>query len=708
MSTMGLRVPCRESLQPLLEESTDFGRNPNPMPVVEFFPEQPENPENQKAMNMQEDTSMSTSCQTMEPTLGPTGGRAVLTKSGNSDVITCIQEGGLLKLGELGMKDYLVTAAFNQETLLTMGHQHEICDWSSAWRQKISAEQKQGLASDSWSTTVVLEAFVVNIRNASLPGPRGLLQPLLKRYHAGGCAISVFSLPAIQAVIHFKWNQWAFRFLLYELLAYAVWLSSFVIFSLLFDGEDWKLSLPQLLSSWRGQATTLCNFISLMAMLPFVHMEGCTIAAYGLGWLNVWNVLDVLTYILQISLSTLYLLRVDLGSDTFSILLATNHLLLWGKLHYFARVFNPAKNLLVETISIVFQDLKWFLLFMVLAMTGFALAFYSLFRQDLDSVPDFTTFWNSFATMFSFLLAMFDLNSLYNSTNPSAAMLLFIIYEYVMNIMLLNVMIAIMASSFNRAMAEEGSRLQFSKAQIIDELESTLPGLFHHSTWYPSFVHVLKVQPGSALDINLGSIWSSLGTMETHLIHEHEETALKLKRVHEGLESANASLDRMISQLANIPLGPSSTHTESKHVESVRISACSHPDRLSSATIEEPPRVSNASAAQAVARFEMSEAAAQSAPLQLLSGITAVAEILGSEGLTVANSGSMRSGGYDWKEAAMQVLAEGEVAPQGGYYSLGFVGGNQMRSRHRPLTELVWGGRPEGGSEGGDEETGSV
>ena len=33
--------------------------------------------------------------------------------------------------------------------------------------------------------------------------------------------------------------------------------------------------------------------------------------------------------------------------------------------------------------------------------------------------------------------AMFDLNVLYNSTNPTAAMILFIIYEFIVNIMLL-------------------------------------------------------------------------------------------------------------------------------------------------------------------------------------------------------------------------------------------------------------------------------
>lgn len=47
-----------------------------------------------------------------------------------------------------------------------------------------------------------------------LPGARGLLQPLLKRYQARGCPVSVFGLPAVQAIINFKWTTWARRWVL--------------------------------------------------------------------------------------------------------------------------------------------------------------------------------------------------------------------------------------------------------------------------------------------------------------------------------------------------------------------------------------------------------------------------------------------------------------------------------------------------------------
>jgi hypothetical protein len=36
----------------------------------------------------------------------------------------------------------------------------------------------------------------------------------------------------------------------------------------------------------------------------------------------------------------------------FSVLVACQHVLMWTKLHYFAKVFNPTKNTIIDTIRI--------------------------------------------------------------------------------------------------------------------------------------------------------------------------------------------------------------------------------------------------------------------------------------------------------------------------------------------------------------------
>lgn len=60
----------------------------------------------------------------------------------------------------------------------------------------------------------------------------------------------------------------------------------------------------------------------------------------------------------QVSITVLYLHGGYVGDSWFSILLAVQHLLLWSKLHYFARAFSPTKSLLVDTIRVVIDDMK--------------------------------------------------------------------------------------------------------------------------------------------------------------------------------------------------------------------------------------------------------------------------------------------------------------------------------------------------------------
>lgn len=51
---------------------------------------------------------------------------------------------------------------------------------------------------DSWNAEVRFDCFLVALRDAAAPGPRGLLHPLLRRYREGAASLATFSLPAVQ------------------------------------------------------------------------------------------------------------------------------------------------------------------------------------------------------------------------------------------------------------------------------------------------------------------------------------------------------------------------------------------------------------------------------------------------------------------------------------------------------------------------------
>lgn len=49
-----------------------------------------------------------------------------------------------------------------------------------------------------------------------------------------------------------------------------------------------------------GFLASVCSLLALMPMSTFLYMDLCTIAAYGMGWVGAWNLLDMASYILQV------------------------------------------------------------------------------------------------------------------------------------------------------------------------------------------------------------------------------------------------------------------------------------------------------------------------------------------------------------------------------------------------------------------------
>jgi hypothetical protein len=68
--------------------------------------------------------------------------------------------------------------------------------------------------------------------------------------------------------------------------------------------------------------------------------------------------------------------------------------------------------------------------------------------------------------MFAYMLAMFDYQVLYQSTNPTAAMVLFMIYEFIMSIGMLNILIAVMTNSFSKVSEGEAVRFLRHRAEV--------------------------------------------------------------------------------------------------------------------------------------------------------------------------------------------------------------------------------------------------
>lgn len=269
------------------------------------------------------------------------------------DVLRTLQSRGVIKLGEFKEKSNLVYPAFKSSSILTTGASERFIDYEQLWRQELRQRAGPGVPG-GWSADVVVEAFVVNVADAADPDKDGIIQPLLKRWQAGGCSLATFGLPALQAVISFKWRAFARRLLLCQLGFFMVWIASFVTFTALFQDENLSLTLGQLMATRRGAATVAAELVALLAMTPFLVLEYGTLCAYGVsGWFSVWNGLDLITYTIQISVSAMHLCRWKLKSDALSNLLALQCIFLLFRLQYYSRVFRSTRFAFLEAIRSV-------------------------------------------------------------------------------------------------------------------------------------------------------------------------------------------------------------------------------------------------------------------------------------------------------------------------------------------------------------------
>ena len=135
-------------------------------------------------------------------------------------------------------QDKLVLGRLGEDKLATLGAQEaELADYEAAWRQELgpccaagrgrggkAAAAAAGAApGEEWCSDIPVSTYVVSVRDAAAPAGRGLLRPLIRRWQAGGCGAATFQLPAVQAVIDWKW-RFCRKMLVGELALFVVWL----------------------------------------------------------------------------------------------------------------------------------------------------------------------------------------------------------------------------------------------------------------------------------------------------------------------------------------------------------------------------------------------------------------------------------------------------------------------------------------------------
>jgi len=209
-------------------------------------------------------------------------------------------------------------------------------------------------------------------------------------------------------------------------------------------------------------------------------------------WLKSgWNWMEVLSYfniVVVIPLGHFVLANKGHGTIGLSVMAATESLLLWSRMLFYARPFRPTGPFVI-VISSLASTIMPFLLLAFCVMFGFALAFHILYRhvseitseqsEDDDSSyvsmhGSFHTLENTMFTTFGFLFGQFEADDVYDAPYEPAATFLFSLYMVTMSIILLSMLIALMGEKFEKIQNSKESRFIEAIAKAVDDVDSML------------------------------------------------------------------------------------------------------------------------------------------------------------------------------------------------------------------------------------------
>mmetsp|Transcript_11789 Transcript_11789/g.29838 ORF Transcript_11789/g.29838 Transcript_11789/m.29838 type:complete len:609 (+) Transcript_11789:695-2521(+) len=467
-------------------------------------------------------------------------------------------------------------------------------DWRRMWRRVLSSRSSKKSAAilskaktaltqpvakrkrilHGWESSHTLEASVVTLKNVCHLGEKGLLTPILRRTWAGAADVTVFELKVIRAVISYKWRAYASSIMVLQLCVYLLWVLGFSGFVFVLNSNHF--------GDASGCADHLCwrNFglgflaVSTFASVPFALIEVCTIREYGLYYsvARMHSAMDVA----MLSLQYLILVVLAVGgpgtSDrerddflNFDVLVAVQLLLLWVRLSQFFRGFKLGNFEPMEMLGNVFWQAKAMLIFLAFIIFGFSLAYTTLFRHD-HTAQEFRGLWRSVVTLITMTAgAGVNVADMYRSEHGTSPVALFLIYEVVVSIVLINVLLAVVVQIFQQVMEQGKAHQLRRRAELIDEIDTMLEltGMWKRA-WTPTYLHILEMKPQSvdgraAHQLKNMTVPEMYRSLKDRIDKSHEELMRRIEELAASSQQQQANATPLLRKNSASDYGDSDT-----------------------------------------------------------------------------------------------------------------------------------------------------
>eukprot|EP00210_Caulerpa_lentillifera_P002104 g2019.t1 len=530
-------------------------------------------------------------------------------------LIHVIGKHGVMWLGTMNIDEWLVNREFGGRSTLTVGRNDLYSkEWEKMWMDELMGGGKR-YEIDPLNRVMKVEAFVVTIKNASGVRNQGLLLPLLQRWEANALPIEVWGLATVRALVSYKWNHWARKFVTAQFFIYLLWVISFLILALRYHPDDLGQSPLSLWNDNSNGRLMICAALCCqLFMFPFTFICIRRMLGSGWQWINFWDIIDIVTQIMQVICTTVYLLETRIATAHFNIMLASQTILLIAKIQFFARAFVAVESSMLDTLKAVVGGIRWYLLLLILTLYSFACAFFILYRTEYTDCEDFKNILHSIMSMYSLMLGEWemgnylsdnfnvaefnesyfsqhdvdsfdavqyktalegnrtsgsnacslrdtcetreqnchytDLGSYRPTLQVQAIMIFFCLYMVVMSILFYHLLIAMIIDSHSRQMEVRKLWVHLSRAEIINILETALPRFLTEQYVCP-YIHVLRIVP--LRDANYEKIWKQISETESSYAISRQEVDNQLQDIEADIMSRIEGISDRIKARVGYP-----------------------------------------------------------------------------------------------------------------------------------------------------------
>ncbi|PNW77392.1 hypothetical protein CHLRE_10g434600v5 [Chlamydomonas reinhardtii] len=343
-----------------------------------------------------------------------------------------------------------------------------------------------------------VKASMVRLPYACSIGRDSLLQTLVE----SDVPVKVYGTPTLRAIIKHKWRLYARRKLLVRSLIYVFYVIMFTVTGVLFSMENHALTMSQYWATAAGKAHFIIDGYIFAQTAWYAWTELSQMYAIGLSmyFKSYWNTFDTTMITLVLIIPPLHVIRLtDDAGGALAPMIAFAMILVWFKSLFYGLAFEPFGPI-VNMVFQVARAIRQFcvMLFMCMCSFGVALMVLSQYSQFTTGRPEQFSrdgtqdFGRTMFTMWRGVLGQFDIAWAWGSTWQELSLIFFSGFMFLVQILLLNMLIALMREVYNRVKHTEEDVFLKGRASLIVEVETLMARKqLERYANMPPYVHLL-------------------------------------------------------------------------------------------------------------------------------------------------------------------------------------------------------------------------